>query len=190
MTSVDTSSVKNFKAPKWNGHVHVAYVIGASPEGPIKIGQSADVARRLRSLQTGNPLPLMVFAVRLVMPRSIPSGSRVDTLNLAKQSAAKVEKYIHVELGKIGLRMIGEWFDISAAEAVEVIEKLSERSECRAMGVSWLATHEARMHPEYGFINSSLLTMAMDAKAQADAANQLALTFSLGRDNLSISAGS
>ena len=168
----------------------MAYAIGASPEGPIKIGQSADVARRLRSLQTGNPLPLMVFAVRLILPRSVPSGSRVDTLTLAKRSAAKVEKYIHGELGKIGLRMVGEWFDVSAAEAVEVIEKLSERSRCRAMDANWLASHEARIHPEYGFMQSSLLTMVMDAKAQADAANRLALTFPARRDNLSISAGS
>jgi hypothetical protein len=158
------------------GHAHVIYAIGTDESGPIKIGQSADVAQRIFSLQTGNPLPLAVYGVRLIIPKIIPAGPRFNTLKHAKESAARLEKYIHFELSQMRLRLMGEWFDLSAAEALEVIEKSADNVRCRAISFGWLSDPASRLDPEIGWMRENLASIMADTQAQAGRANQMGLT--------------
>jgi hypothetical protein len=159
------------------GHVHMLYAMGADAEGPIKIGQTADVAQRVLTLQTGNPLPLVVFGLRLVLPKHLPPGSSFNVLRSAKAHSSKLERYIHFELHKMGLRMMGEWFDVSFQEASEVIEKSASNIGCRSVSADWLLSPESRFDPEIGCIRDTLLPMVMTAQAQAAAVNEAGLTF-------------
>jgi hypothetical protein len=73
------------------------YVIGSSDKQ--KIGISADVSQRLKSLQTGNPEPLIIH----------------HTVAVPDDRAYMLEQKIHKELSY--LRMKGEWFRMSPSMA-------------------------------------------------------------------------
>ena len=75
----------------------VVYFIGAEA-GPIKIGVSCDPAKRLRTLQTGHPVPLMLLAV-------VPGG-------------VGVERALHRKFAD--LRVRGEWFARSPELIAEI----------------------------------------------------------------------
>lgn len=76
------------------------YFVQALDGGPIKIGTSNDVNKRVASLQTGSPMPLRLVG-------SLPGGRAL-------------EKEIHARLCAHRLR--GEWF----AESPEVIAAIKE----------------------------------------------------------------
>lgn len=78
------------------------YVIGPDT-GPQKIGISKDVNTRLRNLQTGNPLELMIHHTEEVDP---------DRVLLLEQK-------IHKELNH--KRTTGEWFDLTWQEARDMV---------------------------------------------------------------------
>ncbi len=75
------------------------YIICDSSESVVKIGYSRDPDSRLRSLQTGHPLPLRVYHSVLV------SEDRVRLL----------ERQLHAEMNHYRTR--GEWFRIPAGQA-------------------------------------------------------------------------
>lgn len=77
------------------------YFIGCET-GPIKIGLSTDLGRRLASLQAGCPFPLMIMATL--------DGGRSDELAYHRQFAAS--------------RLHGEWFERTPAILAE-IERLT-----------------------------------------------------------------
>jgi hypothetical protein len=181
MTEVNITGIYDTKARKWNGHIHLVYVIGTDENGPVKIGQTSDIVQRIRSLQSGNPMPLIAFAVRVAMPAIIPAGKSIDALGLAKQAATQVERQVLADMREIGLRMIGEWVDLTVAEALEVVDRSASRARCAALSAEWLATHDARIHSEFGVLNDFLMREALRARAQADKINQIGLTF-LGQD--------
>lgn len=87
------------------------YVIGWDECGPVKIGQALNIKERLDQLQTGNPYRLRVFGAFYV---SVIGRCRGNSL----------EREAHRRLGKTGLRMSGEWFDIFADEAVEFLTSI------------------------------------------------------------------
>lgn len=159
------------------GHAHVVYVMGIDEDGPVKIGISSDIARRVLSLQTGNPMPIRVFGLRLAMPMVIPAGRMVNIPLHLKHGASALENHIHLELTKMGLRMMGEWFDISSVEAIHVIEKCASQVRLRAISANWLACGDAKMDPEFGWIADKLSSIALTAQAQAARVNRVALTF-------------
>jgi hypothetical protein len=64
------------------------YFVRAGPDGPVKIGLARDVARRLKTLQTASPVPLLLLGV-------VPGD-------------AKVERQLHRRFA--GSRLRGEWF--------------------------------------------------------------------------------
>lgn len=76
------------------------YVIAARPEGPVKIGYSADPQRRLAQLQTGQPEKLHLYHAEPFTP----------------QRAPLFEKIIHKTIRHH--RKKGEWFDISVSTAI------------------------------------------------------------------------
>ena len=79
------------------------YVIGT--EGRFqKIGFSADVAKRLKSLQTGNPDKLAIHHVEPV----------------PKEQVRLLERKIHKDLSHYRLK--GEWFNLTSQEAIDLLK--------------------------------------------------------------------
>jgi hypothetical protein len=79
------------------------YVIGTN-ERYQKIGFSANVERRLKSLQTGNPDKLQIHHVELV----------------PKEQVRLLERKIHKDLAHYRLK--GEWFNLTSQEAVDLLK--------------------------------------------------------------------
>jgi hypothetical protein len=80
--------------------VSFLYIIAASPEGPVKLGFSADPRKRLKQLQTGSVHVLALHHTEEV------DDSRVKI----------AERALHKLLGH--RRLKGEWFSLSVEEAV------------------------------------------------------------------------
>lgn len=76
------------------------YIIGASRDGPVKIGVSNDADKRLRQLQTAQEKQLIVFAAE-------PCRAT---------HALALERLIHAQINH--KRMVGEWFDIDVETAI------------------------------------------------------------------------
>ena len=93
----DVVAWRSGKLPKPNDHrlqrqtQDVYFIQAGGPDGPIKIGISYEVARRLYSLQRSNPLPLKLLA-------TVPGGARLER-ELHERFAAQ--------------RLHGEWFRCS-----------------------------------------------------------------------------
>ena len=80
------------------------YVIGRA-EGPVKVGITADLFGRIRSLQTGCP-----FKLRLLY--ASPATDRANALE-----HEQIFRDVYAEQ-----RLEGEWFDMSADEAIEGVQ--------------------------------------------------------------------
>ena len=78
------------------------YVIGASPDGPVKLGISVNPERRVGQLQTG-------CADRLRLFHSEPIGDK-----------AVFERLLHRDLGY--LRGVGEWFNLTVTQAIAHVQ--------------------------------------------------------------------
>jgi hypothetical protein len=79
------------------------YVIGTN-ERYQKMGFSANVERRLKSLQTGNPDKLTIHHVEPV----------------PKEQVRLLERKIHKDLAHYRLK--GEWFNLTSQEAVDLLK--------------------------------------------------------------------
>lgn len=80
------------------------YVIG-SPLGPVKIGFSSNPRSRLAQIRTASPVPVDIHAC-------------FDVGNYPQE----IERMVHFALRES--RQAGEWFDIAAEQAVEVIKEM------------------------------------------------------------------
>lgn len=89
------------------------YVIGVT-DNPVKIGKANNMKGRLMSLQIGCPDPLIVHY----------------TLGIEPSLAQPIETACHRELAAKHRR--GEWFDVSAAEAIEVVKRLGAEARDEA----------------------------------------------------------
>jgi predicted GIY-YIG superfamily endonuclease len=76
------------------------YVIASNPNGPVKIGRSADPPKRLKQLQTGHAQPLSIHYQQEI------SG---DEVNLMERAVHKTIRH---------KRLKGEWFSITVEEAI------------------------------------------------------------------------
>ena len=91
------------------------YVISAREEpNVIKIGQSTDPRRRLRSLQTAN--------------------SKVLVLKVIFPNAGKYEHEVHEALAQE--RLLGEWFRVYLPVALTVISETVEKCSLQALASS------------------------------------------------------
>jgi hypothetical protein len=78
------------------------YVIQAGG-GPVKIGHARNLAERMRAIQIGSPYRLrMMFAAECI-----------------DGSVCQVERLAHAKIA--ASRMTGEWFDVSADVAADII---------------------------------------------------------------------
>lgn len=80
----------------------------AAPGGPIKIGVSHNVRKRVQELRGASPAPLTLVC-----------AARCGSDAFAGPNARRVEQLAHETLG--AHRLHGEWFDITEAEAVAAI---------------------------------------------------------------------
>lgn len=114
-------------------HACIVYVIAADPNGPCKIGITTNVMTRLISLQTGYWLPLRCWGFRMVIKRD-GTNQYPSMLKALWAGARATESRCHTVLSEMDLRMVGEWFDVTAAEALAVVDKCAK--ERGAMAVS------------------------------------------------------
>lgn len=78
------------------------YIVGASAEGPVKIGSSANPKSRLMGIQNGHPLRLSVLD-----SRGHDDAKRIETLTHRLLKAH---------------RLVGEWFAVNLDAARQAIE--------------------------------------------------------------------
>lgn len=103
-----------------NASVSFVYLIGANGnDGPIKIGRtSKPIAKRLRSLQTGNPHKLKI----------LEEMRFEDNWN-----AKDFEWRLHQRFK--GRRLVGEWFAVSYDQVFAAAAEIAEE-----LGLSWNVT--------------------------------------------------
>lgn len=85
------------------------YLIAAAGKWPVKIGMSEDAAKRLNSLQTAHWQQMRIMNYWICEN---------------KAAARQIEAKCHLELKS--RRMMGEWFDIRADAAADVVEFCGE----------------------------------------------------------------
>lgn len=126
--------------PNINDHPSLIYVIAPDENGPCKIGKTIQIAKRHQGIQVGSWLPLAVFGARLCLTSGAvnPGNLRTD-LN---QGAYAAEAATHKALKEMGLHMIGEWFDVTAQEALKAIEVACKKSGISAIGLDALISQE------------------------------------------------
>lgn len=108
------------------GGLQGIYIVSGESGHPTKIGVSATPAERLVSSQIGNWEKLSLRDFRYVVHPKMPEGRRVEFANQVRAAAVDLEKECHAVLRDMGMGLQGEWFDITAEEAVEVLEKVSK----------------------------------------------------------------
>jgi len=140
-------------------HIALVYVIGTHQDGPVKIGLTSQIVSRVLTLQIGNPDRLKIFGARFA------SKVRNDTIRTPslracfRFGAEALERLVHAQLDEFDLRLIGEWFDISAKEALQVIEKVSQKEGIRCVGLEHLAGADisGRADAAMGAVHNKLL---------------------------------
>lgn len=85
------------------------YLIAPAGKWPVKVGMSEDAARRLNSLQTAHWQQMRIMSYWICEN---------------KAAARQIEAKCHAELKN--KRMMGEWFDIKADAAADVVEFCGE----------------------------------------------------------------
>jgi hypothetical protein len=85
------------------------YVIAPDTGFPCKVGVASNITKRLKTLQTANPEQLHVHSVFAAANRG---------------TAFRAEKFAHRRLEEN--RLSGEWFNVFADDAVDVLQELCE----------------------------------------------------------------
>jgi len=98
------------------GQEPTVYFVRAGTDGPIKIGATTDVGRRLRALQTSNPAELTVIAV---IP---PAG---------EECGFELEQRIHGMFTAERIR--GEWFQPST----RLLDWIKQNTNALSSRVCW-----------------------------------------------------
>lgn len=113
-------------------HLSVAYVMAPDENGPCKIGVTSNLELRLKTLQIGCWMPLSVYGVRIAFRRD------TDFTSLAKSAEAgayRIEGMCHKNLKECGAHLHGEWFDVTAQEALKAITVSADKKGIAALSV-------------------------------------------------------
>lgn len=108
------------------------YVITTEDQWPSKIGITDNMAQRLDHLQVGSWLHLSVVAfwfpyTSIKMDElNLDKRLRVNRMNTARLASQVMERAVHRKLKEFDLHVRGEWFDITAKEAIEVVLKVAK----------------------------------------------------------------
>lgn len=101
------------------------YIIGEVGSDVLKIGISDDPDRRCRDLRLSNP-----YDIKVLWERST-------------EHARRIERNVHLAL--VDVRIRGEWFRISLAEAIAVIERTITNEPIERMRQEWRDARQARI---------------------------------------------
>ena len=121
-----------------SSHAPIIYVIAADPDGPVKIGVTKNVWRRVSTLQVGCWLRLKAYAFRMAFRRG-DFAVGVAFRDSLDEGAGAVERECHKKLKEIGLHLCGEWFDISVPEAIAVVEKCGPMVGAKVFSIEQIA---------------------------------------------------
>lgn len=117
-------------------HVPLIYVIAGDAAGPTKIGVTKRLANRVSELQHATYQPLRIYGVRFAAGR--PSVSRHSMKDCFRIGAEALEKAVHAKLKEMDFHIRGEWFDISAADGLAVVDKVGATEGPLAVGLEKL----------------------------------------------------
>ena len=99
------------------------YVITTEDGWPSKVGITYNLLERTNQLQVGNwhKIRAAHFAFAFGARDGVASGD----FSAARHSVANLERAAHIQLEDLVGRLNGEWFDIDAADAWAVVNKVS-----------------------------------------------------------------
>lgn len=115
-------------------HLPLLYVIGCGQDGPMKIGVTAQIAERMKCIQVSSPYPVKIYGVRFASAR--PESGRWNVHAMFRRGAQRLEKAVHAKLKEFDLKLNGEWFEIGAADALAVIDKVGRTTGPLAAGMT------------------------------------------------------
>lgn len=125
-------------------HPMVLYVVGADADGPVKIGVTTKLPERITGLQGGSWAPLLIWAFRGALKLE-GGASYVRRLSAFSSGARALEAATHAKLSDMGFRLMGEWFDVTVEEALEVVQKIGQQQDCRVFSLDDLAEVDASL---------------------------------------------
>lgn len=115
----------NSGMPELADHICGIYIIGPGPDGPVKVGISGNLQKRLLALQSGCWMPLKCFGFYLSLPDA-PSTNYRSMQRAFLAGARSLETRLHREMDKHELALLGEWLDLTPHEALDVLKKCGE----------------------------------------------------------------
>jgi DNA segregation ATPase FtsK/SpoIIIE-like protein len=132
------------------------YILKAGSDH-YKVGITADVVKRLKSIQTGNAYKVYVVAVRLC------------------KDASKVEKKLHERLAAMSTAGGTEWFELSPADVVRVCILLNLESQVDIYGEAQLSSMAAEQLELLKVININVLSMTNTSNMQVNLSNNIGI---------------
>ena len=137
----DRVKVKDIKSSRLvlDDHFMVIYAVASDIDGPTKIGVTSNLQERLIGLQCGSWMPLSVYGFRLAMMEST-SGQYPTFARAALAGARCIEAEVHRVLKEMDLHIMGEWFDISAPDAIRVMDKCGKKRGVRTVSLEQVAS--------------------------------------------------
>ena len=141
MQSLDGRRQRKRIASADSTHVPIVYVIAPQDGWPCKIGHTTNLEVRLTSLQAGCWEPLTVHGFRIGIKTS-GGTSRSSLARAMVAGAQSLEMAAHSVLRECDTWMRGEWFDVTAEDALRVLDKCGDRCDVRAVTFNALASVE------------------------------------------------
>ena len=137
-------------------HLPVTYVIADAHQGPCKIGHSRNLQSRLTTIQTNTWQQLTVYGFRVGIWKAGLAPFK-STFSAVSDAARVMEKAAHEKLAEFDLRLNGEWFDVSVADALAVIDKCADIAGIIPLTVERMAA---------GFLGEGVSSETTDAQSQ------------------------
>lgn len=138
-------------------HIPVAYVVAPGWDGPCKIGITNNVQRRLTALQTSSWEPLSIFGFRVGVWRDSTKAKVGGTHAAVYDATRTLEAAAHKALTDCELHLSGEWFDVTADEAKQVLDKCGEIEGIVTLNVERITS---------GFLGGAAISETVSAQDQ------------------------
>lgn len=155
--------VKSYKDEHWPA----IYVVAPDEDGPSKIGCTTDMSFRLAQLQIGCWIPLKCFDLRYAV--KLGEGHEIVDYSL-KRGAYGLEKVVHEKLEEFDVRLQGEWFNLSVADAQKAIAICARDAGYRCVGLGDLAAFDmtGRADKDMKDIRNRMVASLVSARINVD----------------------
>lgn len=128
-----------------SNHVAIVYVIAPTCGYPCKVGYTENIEVRLASLQTGCWEPLTIHGFRVGIEKS-GGVERGDVFAALLRGAQSLEYAAHETLKECDVWIRGEWFDVTAEDALRVIDKCGARKNVQPLTFNMV--NNVMVHPK------------------------------------------